>query len=119
MYILSFSLFFEPIFQHLQISDCLIWFVLQRETVVNVLKLEDFSVMEKSLIHIDPQKPLNKEGFDEDMTMSKMSLPNDYSIENSDNLENPMTLPGFTEYVDLPLLHANFGYVQNCDIQFC
>lgn len=109
----------EPTFLHLQMSVCLTWFALQKETVVNVLKLEDFSVTEKSLIHIDPQKLLDKERLDEDIPMSKMSLPNDYSIENSDNLENPMTLPGVSEYVDLPLLHANFGYVQNCEIQFC
>lgn len=99
------------------------WFVLQKETVMNVLKLEDFSVTsqltEKSLIHIEPQKPLDREDFDEDMTLSKISLPDTYPVENSDSLDNPKTLPGFSEYVDIPLLHANFGYVQNCDIQLC
>ncbi|XP_026767725.3 interleukin-31 receptor subunit alpha isoform X2 [Pangasianodon hypophthalmus] len=95
----------------------------EREAAVNVLKLEDFSVTnqlnEKSRIHIEPQMSLDREGFDEDMALSKMSLPDNYPIENSDNLENSMTSPGFTEYVDLPLFHANFDYVENCEIQLC
>ncbi|XP_060786782.1 interleukin-31 receptor subunit alpha [Neoarius graeffei] len=84
----------------------------EREAVVNVLKLEDFSV-KSQLIHIEPQLALDREGSDEDLTMSKTSLPDNYQIENSNNFENSMTLPGFSEYVDLPLLHANFGYVEN------
>lgn len=79
---------------------------------MNVLKLEDFSV-KSQLIHIEPQLALDREGSDEDLTMSKTSLPDNYQIENSNNFENSMTLPGFSEYVDLPLLHANFGYVEN------
>lgn len=95
----------------------LIWFVLQREAVVNVLKLEDFAVTsqltEKGLIHIEPKISLDTDGYDEDTTMPKMSLPDNYPVENSDSLGNSITLPGFSEYVDLPLLHANFGYVEN------
>lgn len=86
-----------------------------------MLKLEDFSVAnqltEKSLIHIEPQTSLDKESFNEDINMSEMSLPENDPMENSDNLENSMTLPGTSEYVDLPLLHANFGYVENWKIQ--
>lgn len=53
---------------------------------------------------------LDRESCDEDMAMSKMSLSDNYSIEYSDNLKNAMTSP--SEYVDLPLLHANFEYVE-------
>lgn len=84
-------------------------FALQTKAVVNVLKLEDFSVTSQ-LTQIEPQMSLDRESCDEDMTMLKMSLPDNYSIENSDNLKNAMTLP--SEYVDLPLLHANFEYVE-------
>lgn len=86
-----------------------------------MLKLEDFSVAnqltEQSLIHIEPQPSLDREEFEEDMTMSKMSPSDNDPIENSDMFENSPGLPGFSEYVVMPLLHANFGYVKNCEIQ--
>lgn len=77
---------------------------------MNVLKLED-RLTETSLIHIEPRTSLDTECFDEDMTMSKMSLP------DNDPMENSITLPGFSEYIVLPLLNDHFGYVENCDIQ--
>ncbi|XP_060737382.1 interleukin-6 receptor subunit beta isoform X3 [Tachysurus vachellii] len=88
----------------------------EREAVINVLKFED-RLTETSLIHIEPRTSLDTECFDEDMTMSKMSLPDNVPMENSDNFENSMTLPGFSEYIVLPLLHDHFGYVENCEIQ--
>ncbi|XP_027023187.2 interleukin-6 receptor subunit beta isoform X2 [Tachysurus fulvidraco] len=88
----------------------------EREDVMNVLKLED-RLTETSLIHIEPRTSLDTECFDEDMTMSKMSLPDNDPMENSDNFENSITLPGFSEYFVLPLLNDHFGYVENCDIQ--
>ncbi|KAG7332358.1 hypothetical protein KOW79_004192 [Hemibagrus wyckioides] len=93
----------------------------ETEAVMNVLKLDDFSVTnqltEESLIHIEPQPSLDREDFDEDMTMSKMSPSDNDPLENSDMFENSPSLPGFSEYVVMPLLHANFGYVKNCEIQ--
>ncbi|KAF4072200.1 hypothetical protein AMELA_G00260460 [Ameiurus melas] len=103
---------------HSLIGRWLLNYPYEREAVVNVLKLKDFSetnqLTEKSLIYIEPKMSLNGEDFDEDMTTSKMSFPDNYPIENSENL---MTLPRFSEYVDLPLLHANFGYVEKYEIQ--
>ncbi|XP_046727615.1 interleukin-6 receptor subunit beta isoform X3 [Silurus meridionalis] len=88
------------------------------EAVENVLKLEDFSLnshlIEKSHIQIEPKMSLDREEFDEDMTISKISLSDKNPIENEDSLENSM--PGFTEYVDMPMLHAKFGYVKTCEI---
>ncbi|KAK3540582.1 hypothetical protein QTP70_034338 [Hemibagrus guttatus] len=89
----------------------------ETEAVMNVLKLEDFSVTnqltEERLIHIEPQPSLDREDFDEDMTMSKISSSDNDPIENSDKFENSQTSPGFSEYVVMPLRHINFGYVKN------
>ncbi|KAM9475776.1 interleukin-6 receptor subunit beta [Clarias gariepinus] len=87
----------------------------ERETVLNVLKMEDFLVnnqfSEKSIIHIEPKMSLGGDSCDKYITMSNMSLHDNEPKENADSLENSFTPPGFSEYVDLPLLHANFSYV--------
>lgn len=54
---------------------------------------------------------LGGDSCDKYITMSNMSLHDNEPKENADSLENSFTPPGFSEYVDLPLLHANFSYV--------
>ncbi|XP_036434381.1 interleukin-6 receptor subunit beta [Colossoma macropomum] len=87
----------------------------EKDTVMRVLQLEDFSLtnqlIEKALMQMEHQKFSEKGVVDEDM----MYLPDNSAVEN-DGAENSEASPSLTEYVDLPLLPDNFGYVENCYI---
>ncbi|XP_072537969.1 interleukin-6 receptor subunit beta [Salminus brasiliensis] len=91
-----------------------------RDTVVSVLKLEDFSMTnqftERCLIQIEHQKSLEKEDYDENMILTKTYLPDIDPVENSDDVENSQTFPVLSEYVDLPLIPDHCGYVENFQI---
>ncbi|XP_035377975.1 interleukin-31 receptor subunit alpha isoform X2 [Electrophorus electricus] len=91
----------------------------ERDHIISVLKLEDFTlpnqVIEKSLIQIEYQMS-DEEDFDEDKFLSKIYPPHDCPEENSVNVENSLTPHGLTEYVDLPLIPGHSEYVVNCPL---
>ncbi|XP_076859632.1 interleukin-6 receptor subunit beta isoform X2 [Brachyhypopomus gauderio] len=94
----------------------------ERASIIGVLNLEDFTLSshlnEKCLIKIEHQLSDGEE-FDDESFLSKMCPPHVCSEENSNSMETSETFPGLTEYVDVPLIPANSGYVDNCHMPGC
>ncbi|XP_066500784.1 interleukin-31 receptor subunit alpha isoform X1 [Hoplias malabaricus] len=87
--------------------------------VISVLKLEDFSLnnqhTEKPIRQMEHQMFSEKDDVEEEeMYLSDICDTCDYPVETSDGVKNSQASPSLADYVDMPLLPDNFGYVENC-----